>query len=400
METLNSTKYGLITRAVNASVDVLPNDTALVCDISDGSIAVNLCRIPDNSWQTSYKLYVSISATKTGNAVRIQAGDGQKINGQSYLDLTSIDYVAIIRVTTNNTYIAQLNYSQATEISVLDEGNELTSSVSSINFTGSGVTATASGNDVKVDIPDINGGLVSVVSLTSKTLPIAAAGTRRVSDGTIFNATNSLSYDTVLEYGSFTTASSGLLVIGVSYTISNYVAGDDFTNVGGTNVTGNTFVASGTTPASWNNSSTLTFSTFSASTGVWTCPATGYYDITCFLALIANASPNENAISPNFWQGNGTGSANIEAIAATPHNIDFDEYIGSFGVCAEAAGTIYCQQHVPVYFNNSCINISGTYTSRYITQGTQISCKFLNKTQLIGGGVAGSSFHFTVKRVY
>ena len=82
------------------------------------------------------------------------------------------------------------------------------------------------------------------------------------------------------------------------------------------------------------------------------------------------------------------------------HNIDFDEYIGSFGICAEASGTIYFQQHIPIYFNNSCINISGSYTGRYVAAGTQISCKFLNKTQLIGGGVSGSSFHFTVKRVY
>lgn len=345
MGTLNSTKYGLITRAVSTTQDVLPNDTALSCDISNGSITLTLCQIPDNSWQTSYKLYISLSATKAGNSVTINAGSGQKINGQSTLVLNNIDYVALIRVTTNNTYIAQLNYSQATEIEVLDEGVSLTPAVSSLNFTGRGVTASAIGNDVTIDVPDVVGGLVAVVSLTSKTLPIASSGVRRVADGTIFNGTNSLSYDTVLEYGSFS-------------------------------------------------------STFNATTGIWTCPTTGYYDITCFLALIANASPNENAITPNYWQGNGTGSANIEAIAATPHNVDFDDYIGSFGICAESSGTIYCQQHVPVYFNNSCINISGTYTSRYITSGTQISCRFLNKTQLIGGGVSGSSFHFTIKRVY
>lgn len=346
MGTLNSTKYGLVTRAVSTTQDVLPNDTALVCDISDGSISLNLCTIPDNSWQTSYKLYVSISAIKTGNVVRIQAGDGQKINGQSYLDLTSIDYVALIRVTTNNTYIAQLNYNDGA-VAIKDEGTTITSNVMSIDFIGDGVSATAVGNAVTVDVPNVTGGFLGVVSLTSKTLPISAAGTRRVASGDIFNSTNSLSYDTVLEYGSFAGAS-----------------------------------------------------TFNATTGIWTCPATGYYDITCFLALIANANPNENAITPNYWQGNGTGSANIEAIAATPHNIDFNEYIGSFGVCAEGGGIIYCQQHVPVYFDNSCINISGTYTGRYVAQGTQIYCRFLNKTQLIGGGVAGSSFHFSVKRVY
>lgn len=52
-------------------------------------------------------------------------------------------------------------------------------------------------------------------------------------------------------------ATSGLLVAGQTYYIASYVAGDDFTNVGGTNVTGNTFVASGTTPTAWTNSSIL-----------------------------------------------------------------------------------------------------------------------------------------------
>lgn len=50
----------------------------------------------------------------------------------------------------------------------------------------------------------------------------------------------------------------GLLTIGVEYTIVSYQAGDDFTNVGGTNVTGNVFIASGTTPTDWTNFSFLT----------------------------------------------------------------------------------------------------------------------------------------------
>jgi len=52
-------------------------------------------------------------------------------------------------------------------------------------------------------------------------------------------------------------ATSGLLIEGQTYYIASYVAGDDFTNVGGTNETGNTFVASGTTPTTWTNSSIL-----------------------------------------------------------------------------------------------------------------------------------------------
>lgn len=51
---------------------------------------------------------------------------------------------------------------------------------------------------------------------------------------------------------------SGSLITGVSYTISNFVAGDVFTNVGAaSNATGVSFTASGTTPTTWTNGSTL-----------------------------------------------------------------------------------------------------------------------------------------------
>ena len=53
------------------------------------------------------------------------------------------------------------------------------------------------------------------------------------------------------------TQTSGTLLVGQTYQISNYVAGDDFTNVGGSNTVGATFVATGTTPTAWANGSTL-----------------------------------------------------------------------------------------------------------------------------------------------
>lgn len=49
----------------------------------------------------------------------------------------------------------------------------------------------------------------------------------------------------------------GVLIVGQAYRIVNYRSPDDFTNVGGTNVTGNVFMATGTTPAVWVNESKL-----------------------------------------------------------------------------------------------------------------------------------------------
>jgi len=54
-----------------------------------------------------------------------------------------------------------------------------------------------------------------------------------------------------------TALTSGTLIVGKQYIIDTFVAGDNFVNVGGTNVTGNTFVATGITPTTWTNSSSL-----------------------------------------------------------------------------------------------------------------------------------------------
>lgn len=56
-----------------------------------------------------------------------------------------------------------------------------------------------------------------------------------------------------------TGATSGSLVVGYRYIITTFVAGDNFTNVGAaSNATGVVFVATGTTPTTWANGSTLT----------------------------------------------------------------------------------------------------------------------------------------------
>ena len=55
------------------------------------------------------------------------------------------------------------------------------------------------------------------------------------------------------------TQTTGTLVIGTVYRITTFAAGDDFTNVGATsNATGVQFVATGTTPTTYSNGSTLT----------------------------------------------------------------------------------------------------------------------------------------------
>lgn len=59
---------------------------------------------------------------------------------------------------------------------------------------------------------------------------------------------------------SIVSLTSGELVIGITYRIKAYTEGDDFTNVGAPNNNVDTyFIATGTTPNTWTNSSELNF---------------------------------------------------------------------------------------------------------------------------------------------
>jgi hypothetical protein len=60
------------------------------------------------------------------------------------------------------------------------------------------------------------------------------------------------------KWGSLTTQTSGTLTLGKRYRIVTFNAGDDFTNVGASsNANGIEFIATGTTPTTWTNSSVI-----------------------------------------------------------------------------------------------------------------------------------------------
>lgn len=84
----------------------------------------------------------------------------------------------------------------------------------------------------------------------------------------IYNAFKSLvGYkEDVINYP-FGRQTSGSLVVGKTYKILTYITNDDFLNVGATaNITGNTFVATGTTPTHWTHLSLLQDQTLVTST--------------------------------------------------------------------------------------------------------------------------------------
>lgn len=89
--------------------------------------------------------------------------------------------------------------------------------------------------------------------------PLLLSYTNREEKKTIYRLLGKELSDLLITYIAIPKVSltSGVLVIGQSYKIIDYNASDDFTNVGGTNVTDNIFIATGTTPTTWTNSSSL-----------------------------------------------------------------------------------------------------------------------------------------------
>lgn len=105
----------------------------------------------------------------------------------------------------------------------LDSGLGTEVSIASITRSGSTATATLAATPL---VPYANGDEVEILGATQ----------------TAYNSE---------------TLTSGTVISGVRYYITDFNAGDNFTNIGGTNVTGNVFTATGTTPTTWTNGSSL-----------------------------------------------------------------------------------------------------------------------------------------------
>lgn len=120
----------------------------------------------------------TLSTAVTNNQIKYDLNatqDGLNVD----LNLTSSDASdnSVVQFTAGTN--VSLTRNSATEITISasgggnlpieDEGVQITGAAAKINFTGAGVTATAAGNDVTVDIPGGGGGYV---------LPLAANGTR------------------------------------------------------------------------------------------------------------------------------------------------------------------------------------------------------------------------------
>lgn len=149
MGTLNSTKYPNNSRIVVGSVDVFDNDSILLCNTSLGAVTINLATIPDNYWNTTYKLYIKDNSSNASvNNITIVAGSGQTINGASTLVISTNGASTIVRISSNNTYGADAPDGYTT---IQEEGVSLPQR-QILDFQGANVTATDNGSKTIVTI--------------------------------------------------------------------------------------------------------------------------------------------------------------------------------------------------------------------------------------------------------
>jgi hypothetical protein len=147
---LPTTKYKNNERIVSGSVNVGNSDMLLNVDTSLVACTINLQSIPNDYWNTLYKLYVKdISGNAGTNNITIVAPSGYKINNQQTLILNTNYESILIRISSNLDYVSFPN--KAGHI-IQDEGVTLPQQPI-LDFVGSGVTVTNGVGKTIVTIP-------------------------------------------------------------------------------------------------------------------------------------------------------------------------------------------------------------------------------------------------------
>lgn len=124
MGTLPITKYRNNERTVSGSVNVDNSDMLLNVDTSLVPCTINLQQIPSDYWSTLYKLYVKdLSGNASVNNITIIAPIGFKINNLQQIVIATNSDTALIRISSNTDYLAELGASSllsVTDTSTID----------------------------------------------------------------------------------------------------------------------------------------------------------------------------------------------------------------------------------------------------------------------------------------
>lgn len=147
---LNTTKYPNNSRIVSGTPDLFQDDVVLLCDTSSAPVIINLLEIPDNYWNTNWKLYIVDNSNNAGtNNITINAGAGQLINNSASLTISTNNGYSIVRISGNDRFVAELSNQTASPSALIVQNDSVvkTNPTSVMNFSsdfdvsGSGTTA-------------------------------------------------------------------------------------------------------------------------------------------------------------------------------------------------------------------------------------------------------------------
>ena len=141
---LFKTKYPNTSRKVSGTPTLFNDDVVLLCSTLLGPVTINLLEIPDDFWNTNWKLYViDVDGNAAVNNITINAGTGQLVNSVASIVLDTDNGGALIQIASNYAFLA----SKFIETG-LDEKVKITATDTTTNFldsklvAGTGITFT------------------------------------------------------------------------------------------------------------------------------------------------------------------------------------------------------------------------------------------------------------------
>ena len=103
-----STIYENPSRIVTGTPVLNNDDVVLYCNTSTGPVTINLLNIPNDSWLTTWKLYVvDYSNNASTNNITINAGSGQTINATTSVTINVNGGSAIVRISGNSKFVCE-----------------------------------------------------------------------------------------------------------------------------------------------------------------------------------------------------------------------------------------------------------------------------------------------------
>lgn len=107
---LYSTPYPNPTRTISGVAQIYEDDVVLAVDTTSIACSISLLEIPDNHWNTNWKLYLVPTETVLTHTITIIAGTGQTINGAaSVVFAVGPSNKIKISISSNNSYMAEID---------------------------------------------------------------------------------------------------------------------------------------------------------------------------------------------------------------------------------------------------------------------------------------------------